>query len=228
MVSILKSATVILVSCVCITNSLADEALAIISKKNKDEASVFIEKSQHGIYFQYKKLGWQDCREGQTLELVSEINVENDPFAQADFIDLDNDGNWEVEVTGSCGNKVCSKTIYKLNVKTNRYEKYFEGAYNSISLFDDYLLEAGASGCCSFEFHAYKIPAEGRPILQPPYIVVTVNSTGDSLSEAGNCEFSDSLGKKTDPPNIHWLDLCTVYSANPTWRKGNIPPNDEH
>jgi hypothetical protein len=120
-----------------------------------------------------------------------------------------------IEVTGSCGNKVCEKLIYRFNEAKMGYRLFFRGAYSSVSVLNGYLIEAGSSGCCAFEYHAYKIPEDRFPISGAPQIIVGVSNISEGASaDAVDCAFTDAEGRKVVPPHPDWLELCRVYGES--------------
>ena len=136
-------------------------------------------------------------------------------FFAVSKIDLFHDNVPAIEVTGGCGNKACEKIIFRYSERVGRYVEFFRGAYSSVSLLDDYLVEAGASGCCSFEYHAYKIPSLGRAIVGPPQIVVSIKNGVDDAE----CYFANSAGASVEVPNHKWLRFCEVYGDSYTLTK---------
>jgi hypothetical protein len=141
-------------------------------------------------------------------------------IAQSQFFDatatwLFNDALPAIEVTGNCGNKVCEKLIFRFDESRMEYQLFFRGAYSSVSIFNGYLIEAGSSGCCAFEYHAYKIPEADHVISGSPQMVIVVTNNSVSTSENSiECAFTDAAGESIDIPNRDWLKFCEVYGES--------------
>lgn len=136
-------------------------------------------------------------------------------FFDAKAITAFNDAVPAIEVTGECGNKVCEKLIYRFNESHKAYQLFFRGAYTSVSVFDGHLIEAGASGCCAFEYHAYKLPEAGSAIAESPQIMIEVTSNPVSTStDAVECTFTNAAGENIEVPNRDWLEFCKVYGES--------------
>jgi hypothetical protein len=203
-------------SCFSLTAS-ADENKTTVSKTktNKDLSSVHITTERKENQILAKIYLSTKGKRRLVLSFTNSEEQESSPFFGVDLVDFDHDGYWDIEKTGVCGNKVCEKTIYRFNPNTKQFFKFFSGAYNSISLFDNYLIESGSSGCCSHEYHAYKIEDMNKLMKELPDYVITNNVVqsevgGDSI----NCSFTNEKGEIVQPINKSWLRFCETYGRN--------------
>lgn len=179
--------------------SISDSILGIQKRKN----SVAID------YF-FPKMGRSSERRRTVIRVPNEI-VRSQFFDVAIFAAF-NDEVSAIEVTGDCGNKVCERLIYRFNKSPLAYQLFFRGAYSSASIFDDHLVGAGPSGCCAFEYHAFKISKNGQSISGAPQVTIEVSNGGAPAgSDVVECAFSDEAGGRIAAPNQEWLSFCRVY-----------------
>lgn len=156
-------------------------------------------------------------KNGRTPEKRRAVIIVPTEIARSQFFDVAvfskfNDGVSAIEVTGNCGNKVCEKRIYRFNKSLLAYQLFFRGAYSSVSIFDGHLVEAGPSGCCAFEYHAFKIPKNGQSISGAPQVTIEVSNGGlHAGPDTVECAFSDEAGGLIAAPNQDWLNFCRVY-----------------
>lgn len=189
----------------------ADEA-KVTSGPSTDAANFFVEK--HPSFVSVRKAVLPNGKRKRIARIPVPREFASSPFYEARAITLSDDEMPMVEVTGQCGNKNCEKLIFRYNDATKRYLEFFRGAYSSVFVFDGHLIESGASGCCAFEYHAYKIPASAKPISGPPNIVISVSNTSTASTERPvACSFADVDGEALKPPGIGWLKFCEVYGS---------------
>ncbi|MFS8972994.1 hypothetical protein PO002_00580 [Cupriavidus necator] len=87
------------------------------------------------------------------------------PFSGGGLIDLDGDGEYELQIGGTCGaGPNCEGNIYKLDRKSGRLYHYFTGGYAELFMLGGYLVEAGRASCCAWEFHVYRPTSRHYPI----------------------------------------------------------------
>jgi hypothetical protein len=189
-----------------------DQSIKVLHiKKNKDGMEVLLlQKMKSPISIDiYLKSSAIDKNK---LHLVPNADETDNPFFSAQLIDIDHDGFWDVEETGICGNKVCDKTIFRFNPHKQKFFKFFSGAYSQILVFNNYLIESGSSGCCGFEYHAYKIISFNKPITKEPDYIINVKASANLDNENSNsCSFTNSVGDIIPPPDKSWMHFCEVY-----------------
>lgn len=185
---------------------------AVISKT---APAVKIHKRRNSFIVDYvlQSQGHTSSKKRTVVKVSPEIAQSQ--FFSVTAITLFNDVVPAIEVTGKCGNKVCEKLIFRFNESHMEYQLFFRGAYSRISIFDGHLVEEGSSGCCTFEYHAYKIPEFSRLIGGSPQIVISVTNNSVSTSaDAIECTFTDAAGGNIDIPNRDWLKFCEVYGES--------------
>jgi hypothetical protein len=184
-------------SLVAQTVDTASEKLEI--KKNKDGRNVSITKITAPEVNYLVELS-SGLRSEEKLRIIPTLAL----------VDFDHDGFWDVEQTGACGNKVCEKTIYRFNPTTQKFFLFFSGAYADLTIFDKHLVEAGGSGCCAFEYHAYKIKNFQTPIdSRKSYLIISITAETDTSLPV--CRFTKSDRQAAKVPGKKWLDFCEAF-----------------
>ena len=127
--------------------------------------------------------------------------------------DLEGDGNWVLEVTGTnCGaGPNCQGSIYKPTADRQRVYLFFDGGYAEFLRIPGYYVESGRASCCSWEYHLYTPPAPGKTITQQNFRYrVVVGGTSDETANA--CVMTDVRREKRVPiRDPHIRKLCKVY-----------------
>lgn len=182
---------------------------------SKTDPTIKIHKRRDSfvVYYAFQSQGPNSSKKRTVVKVPCEIAQSQ--FFNVTAIRLFNDAAPAIEVTGECGNKVCEKLIFRFNESHMEYQPFFRSAYSKISIFDGHLVEEGSSGCCSFEYHAYKIPEAGHLIGRPPQIVIAVtNNSASTSADSIECAFTDAAGESIDIPNRDWLKFCEIYGES--------------
>ncbi len=181
----------------------------------KFESTIKIKKHRRSVTIEYMASGKTNIPTKRRSIIKVPSDITESQFFDAEPLSIFNDSLPAVEITGNCGNKVCEKLVFRFNESLLNYHLFFRGAYSSISMFEDYLIEAGSSGCCSFEYHAYRLPKPGLPISAPPEISISITNTSDSTGrDIVNCSFTNAAGENITPPNRNWLAFCGIYGES--------------
>lgn len=192
----------------------SDPNLQMVTKSKVDPI-LSIHKRQNSFVVDYVLQGKGSTSVKKRTVIKVPAEIARSQFFDAAVIPIFNDPVPAIEVTGACGNKVCEKLIYRFNESNMGYRLFFRGAYSSVSILNGYLIEAGSSGCCAFEYHAYKMPEDGHSISGSPQIIVGVSNISEGTSaDAVDCAFTDAAGGKVAPPHPDWLELCKVYGES--------------
>jgi hypothetical protein len=161
-------------------------------------------------------------REKQDLEEIK--------YGSAKIIDLDKDGQHEIEVLGSCGaGPNCEGTVYRLNAAGRAMTPFYRGGYFSLTMIDGYLVETGRASCCSWESHGLKVrPGADRVADDDLEYMINVDSEGgeDGKVLAVQCSFRRRNGKEwtyVAPPSDAWLPLCEQYGKKYTLHEAAKP-----
>lgn len=155
--------------------------------------------------------------------------IDETPMGNAQAIDLDGDGMFEIELRGMCGaGPNCEGSIYKLDATRRAMFAYFVGGYADLSMRDGYLIEGGRASCCSWEFHVYATQARHYPIGYDDmkYMIVAQAVVVDGKDEVdrGECTISQHIGdawKIVPAPSPALAALCEVYGPDYTL----VPPD---
>jgi hypothetical protein len=189
------------------TVDTASEKLEI--KKNKDGRNVSITKITAPEVNYLVELS-SASRSEEKLRIIPTEDERELPFFSLALVDFDHDGFWDVAQTGACGNKVCEKKIYRFNPTTQKFFLFFSGAYADLTIFDKHLIEAGGSGCCAFEYHAYKIKNFQTPIdSSKSYLIISITAETDTSLPV--CRFTKSDRQAAKVPGKKWLDFCEAF-----------------
>lgn len=157
-------------------------------------------------------------KDGRLDRKIVEVESEYAPTGNARLVDMDGDGNHEVEVRGMCGaGPNCEGELYRINRDSGRLELFFSGGYSDLSVIDGHLVEAGRASCCAWEYHAYRL--QGRTGLldyNNMDFMVEVGANLDSEDENAppRCTFTrtrDGAREVMRPPGRQWLRLCELY-----------------
>ncbi len=138
------------------------------------------------------------------------------------FVDLDDDGIQEVQVTGMCGaGPNCEGTLYRLDPASGRLSHFFSGAWADIRILDGHLVEAGRASCCAWEYHAWPLlPGPPLRVADAMAFAVSVGWMGgdDEDEDRADCRFHsaapDGAGEIIAPPNAQWLPICELYGSD--------------
>jgi len=186
-----------------------------VETKTKFGPILSMQKRRNSFAVDYVLQGKGDASNKKGTVIKVSEKIARSQFFDAAVISTFDDLVPAIEVTGSCGNKVCEKLIYRFNESLMAYRLFFRGAYSDVFVFDGYLVEAGPSGCCAFEYHAYKIPQNGSPVSGAPQMIIGVSSDAvNTSSDAVECAFSDASGEKIALPSPGWLKFCEVYGES--------------
>ena len=140
-------------------------------------------------------------------------------MGHANLIDVDGDGMHEVEIRGMCGaGPNCEGEVYRIDPATHTLQPFFSGGYYELQVIKGWLVEAGRSSCCSWEFHLWKLDAP-RPLpmdYDTMDLMVQVDAGGD---EDGNvtdvrCTFTRQNGDNrvvVAPPSPALEAICEHY-----------------
>ena len=92
------------------------------------------------------------------LELTQEVAYNR--MGHVDLVDLDQDGMYEVEVRGMCGaGPNCEGDVYRIDPATRTLQHFFSGGYYELQFIDGWLVQAGRSSCCSWNYLMWKLDA---------------------------------------------------------------------
>ena len=155
--------------------------------------------------------------DGQRDEMTLQAESETSPFGDAQLIDIDGDGNHEVEVRGMCGaGPNCEGALYRIDPRTGKLRQWFSGGYAGLSVIDGHLLEAGRASCCSWEYHAYRLADEGVHEYDNMDLMIEVgmDPSDENENAPARCVFSRPRSDSREvvmPPNPQWLALCELY-----------------
>jgi hypothetical protein len=156
--------------------------------------------------------------DGRSNRKTVDVESEYAPTGSARLVDIDDDGYHEVEVRGMCGaGPNCEGEIYRFNRDSGLLELFFSGGYSDLSVIDGHLVEAGRTSCCSWEYHAYRLPARaGTFDYDNMDFMVEIGADLDSEEESApaRCTFSrsvDGAHQVMRPPGPEWLQLCELY-----------------
>ena len=160
------------------------------------------------------------CDGGRTcdeVELTQEVAYAS--MGRVDLVDLDQDGMHEVEVRGMCGaGPNCEGEVYRIEPATRTLQHFFSGGYYELQVIDGWLVEAGRSSCCSWEFHLWKLDAP-RPLpleYDTMDLMVQVDAGGDEEGNVTNvrCTFTRQSGDNravVAPPSPALEAICEHY-----------------
>ena len=160
------------------------------------------------------------CDGGRTcdeVELTQEVAYAS--MGRVDLVDLDQDGMHEVEVRGMCGaGPNCEGEVYRIEPATRTLQHFFSGGYYELQVIDGWLVEAGRSSCCSWEFHLWKLDAP-RPLpleYDTMDLMVQVDAGGDEEGNVTNvrCTFTRQSGDNravVAPPSPALEAICQHY-----------------
>lgn len=158
--------------------------------------------------------GGRTCdRQAYTQEVVY------NSMGHADLIDVDQDGMHEVEVRGMCGaGPNCEGNVYRIDPATRTLQPFFSGGYYELQVIDGWLVEAGRSSCCSWEFHLWKLDLP-RPLpleYDNMDLMVQVGASGDDDGNVAGveCTFTRQSGDNSRvvaPPSRALEKICEHY-----------------
>lgn len=141
-----------------------------------------------------------------------------EPPRHARFVDLDQDGFFEVEARGMCGaGPNCLGDLYRLDPASGELQHFFSGGYAELQVLDGHLIEGGRASCCAWEYHAWRMDAAPRlRHYDNMELMVTVGADpGSDRDDApARCTFSRRSGdnwRVVAPPGAAWLSLCRTY-----------------
>ncbi|MCD9028950.1 hypothetical protein LDO26_12105 [Luteimonas sp. BDR2-5] len=149
---------------------------------------------------------------------MAPLDAADEEIRFVDFIDLDNDGIQEVQVTGTCGaGPNCEGTLYRLDPASGRLSHFFSGAWADIRILDGHLVEAGRASCCAWEYHAWPLlPGPQPQVADAMAFIISVGWLGNE--DEADCRFRratpDGSGEVIAPPNAQWLPICELYGSD--------------
>ena len=162
------------------------------------------------------------CDAGRICDrLQVEQEAASNRMGHADLVDLDQDGMHEVEVRGMCGaGPNCEGDVYRIDPATRTLQHFFSGGYYELQVIDGWLVEAGRSSCCSWEFHLWKLDAP-RPLpmdYDTMDLMVQVDAGGDDDGNVTDvrCTFTRQSGDNrvvVAPPSPALEAICEHYGA---------------
>lgn len=160
----------------------------------------------------------EDSASESEVMLEQVQNTEEVPTGGAELLDLDEDGFYEVAVRGMCGaGPNCEGEVYYFDPSAQSLQPLFSGGYADLFMLDEHLIESGRSGCCSWEFHAYDLQNQNRPLTYDDMsILITVSAEGDDNGtiRSVQCAFMQKEQEEwvtVAPSSDEWLELCAVY-----------------
>ena len=148
-----------------------------------------------------------------------EQEVAETPMGHADLVDIDQDGMHEVEVRGMCGaGPNCEGEVYRIDPAMRTLQPFFSGGYYELQVIDGWLVEAGRSSCCSWEFHLWKLDLP-RPLpleYDNMDLMVQVGASGDDDGNVTGveCTFTRQSGDNSRvvaPPSRALERICEHY-----------------
>lgn len=160
------------------------------------------------------------CEAGRVCDRREiEQDAAETPMGHAALVDIDQDGWHEVEVRGMCGaGPNCDGDLYRIDPATRTLVHFFTGGYYELRVIDGWLVEAGRSSCCSWEFHLWKLDMPRALPLEygSMDLMVQVDASGD---DAGNvtsvaCTFTRQSGDNPQvvaPPSRALETICEHY-----------------
>lgn len=153
-----------------------------------------------------------------SLDVLDQDASFGEPFRSVGFVDLDEDGEFEIEARGACGaGPNCLGEIYRAQPDEPGLSLVFTGGYAELRTFEGHLLESGRASCCSWEFHAWNLAGHAEPMSYDTMdLMITVGADLDSDTDdaPARCTFSRRSGDNWQviaPPGRAWLELCKVY-----------------
>lgn len=160
------------------------------------------------------------CEAGRVcdrLELTQEVAYNR--MGHVDLVDLDQDGMYEVEVRGMCGaGPNCEGDVYRIDPATRTLQHFFSGGYYELQVIDGWLVEAGRSSCCSWEFHLWQLDAPHDLPLEYDTmdLMVQVDASGDDDGTVTGvtCTFTRQSGDNSRvvaPPSRALERICEHY-----------------
>jgi hypothetical protein len=159
------------------------------------------------------------CEAGRVcdrLELTQEVVYNT--MGGAHLVDIDQDGLHEVEVRGMCGaGPNCEGEVYRIDPATMKWQHFFSGGYYELQVIDGWLVEAGRSSCCSWEFHLWRLDAPHQLPLNYDNmdLMVQVGASGDADTVDGVvCTFLRQSGDNSRvvaPPSRALERICEHY-----------------
>ncbi len=160
------------------------------------------------------------CDGGRTCDrLEVEQEAVYNSMGHASLVDLEEDGMHEVEVRGMCGaGPNCEGEVYRIDPATKKLQHFFSGGYYELQVIDGWLVEAGRSSCCSWEFHLWQLDAPHPLPLQYDTmdLMVQVDASGneDGTVTGVTCTFSRQNGDNSvvvAPPSPALEAICEHY-----------------
>lgn len=144
------------------------------------------------------------------------------PMGNAGLVDVDGDGLHEVEIRGACGaGPNCEGDIYRIDPATRTLQHFFSGGYYELQFLDGWLVQAGRSSCCSWNYLLWKLDAVHSLPLDDGnrHLRAQVDGSGSTYDEDGRgdaqCTFLRESGDNrvvVAPPSPGLEDMiCRHY-----------------
>ncbi|KRA54939.1 hypothetical protein ASD77_10290 [Pseudoxanthomonas sp. Root65] len=144
------------------------------------------------------------------------------PMGNAGLVDVDGDGLHEVEIRGACGaGPNCEGDIYRIDPATRTLQHFFSGGYYELQFIDGWLVQAGRSSCCSWNYLMWKLDAVHSLPLDDGnrHLRAQVDGSGATYDEDGRgdaqCTFLRESGDNrvvVAPPSPGLEDMiCRHY-----------------
>lgn len=149
------------------------------------------------------------------------------PLGGAALLDVDGDGEHEMELRGMCGaGPNCEGSIYRLNRDRADMFLFFSGGYARLAYIDGHLVESGRSSCCSWEHHVFRPHSAFEPVEESEmeYRVIVGMSIRADADDDTTCTFLDRQGRIVLPQSQDLLQLCEIYGADYVLAQPNALP----
>ena len=147
----------------------------------------------------------------QMLEIRQAVAEVADPRVR--WIDVDRDGNAELEVRGRCRDEAnCEGRLYRHDPQTLRYDIVLDSVYENLQMVDD-LLVVGLRRAQGWDFRAYR-PGTPGGFGQDEASAVMSLEIHSAVEALPRCVFRLRRGdgwRETPAPSPAWRQLCKQY-----------------
>ena len=147
----------------------------------------------------------------QLLELRQALADVPDP--QVRWLDVDRDGNAELEVRGRCRDEAnCEGRLYRHDPQALRYEPILDAAYENLQMIDEMLVIALRQPQ-GWDLRAYRQGTTGAPGFDEnnAFLTLEIRTAVEALPR---CVFRLRRGdgwRETPAPSPAWRQLCKQY-----------------